>query len=331
MRKLVIALCVLWVVVAIAMSERPERKATVSIDGSSSAYPITEAVVEEFKASRRDAPNVTIGVSGTGGGFKRFCRGETDISQASRPITQEEIEACKAQGITFIELPIAFDAITIAVSKRNTTLECIRVSDLKKIWEPQAQGKIVRWNDVRKDWPDERLNLYGAGSDSGTFDYFTEAVTGTSKSSRGDYTASESDNVLITGIANDPFALGYVPYSYYSGNMSLLKAVAVDGGEGCVLPSLETAQNGTYKPLARPLFLYVNAMSARTDAVRDFIHFYLTTGSGLVAEVHYLPLPDTVYQKLQEHFDAGTTGTVFHGHSAIGASIHDIIAREGLE
>ncbi|MBN8544270.1 MAG: PstS family phosphate ABC transporter substrate-binding protein [Alphaproteobacteria bacterium] len=305
------------------------KRSMIAIDGSSTAYPITEAVAEEFQLEQKGAAAVTVGIAGTGGGFKRFCKGDIDITQASRPISEAEMLACKTSGIEYIELPIALDALTVAVSPKNKTLECITIAQLKKIWEPSAQGTVLTWKDVDTSWPDVRLNLYGAGSDSGTFDYFTEATVGKAKASRGDYTASENDNVIVTGIANDPFALGYIPYSYYSGNAAQLKPLKVDGGKGCVLPSIEAAQDGSYSPLSRPLFLYVSKQSADTNiGVRDFIHYYLTKGQPLVTEVHYLPLPAEVYTKLLARFEARTTGTVFGGHAAIGVSIHDIIERE---
>jgi len=232
---------------------------SVAIDGSSTVFPVTEAVAEEFQKAKGGDVRVTVGISGTGGGFKKFCRGETDVSNASRPILKEEIEACKQTGISFVELPIAYDALTVAVSPRNEILECIKVSELKTIWAPDAQGKVTSWNQVNPVWPDQPLKLYGAGSDSGTFDYFTEAVVGKAKASRGDYTASEDDNVIVQGVSGDPNSLGYMPYAYVAENEGSLKILSVDDGSGnCVAPSEATVQDGTYQPLSRPLFIYVS-------------------------------------------------------------------------
>ncbi|MEO5703232.1 MAG: PstS family phosphate ABC transporter substrate-binding protein, partial [Gammaproteobacteria bacterium] len=227
---------------------------TIKIDGSSTVFPITEAVAEEFQAATKGKMRVTVGISGTGGGFKKLCRGEIDIQNASRPITSSEIEACRIGGsdgltvsrgsrmtaegaIEYIELPVAYDALTVVINPENTWAVNMTVEDLKKIWAPEAQGKITKWNQVRAEWPDAPLVLYGAGSDSGTFDYFTEAVVGKSKSSRGDYTASEDDNVLVQGVARDKNALGYFGYAYYAENKDKLKAVGIDSGKGAVLPS----------------------------------------------------------------------------------------------
>src|SRR5215204_698444 len=259
---------------------------TIAIDGSSTVFPITEAVAEEFQKSKKGQIRVTVGISGTGGGFKKFCRGETDISNGSRPILKEEIEACKQAGIDFYELPIAFDALTVAVSPKNTSVgECMTVADLRKIWEPAAQGKVMQWADVRQGWPNHKITLYGAGSDSGTFDYFTEAVVGKAKASRGDYTASEDDNVLVQGIENDVNSLGYIPFAYYAPHMDKLKALAVDWGKGCVKPSLEAVTAGTYNPLARPLFIYVSKKAADKPEVKQFVEFSMKNSIPLVEEV----------------------------------------------
>ena len=222
-----------------------ESTTLVKVDGSSTVFPITEAIAEEFQKETRGAVRVTVGISGTGGGFKKFCRGETDVQDASRPISASEMEACRASGIQFYELPIAFDALTIAVSPQTTWLESITIAELKQIWDPSSQGRIMKWNQIRSSWPDLPLKLFGAGSDSGTFDYFTEAVVGKAKASRGDYTASEDDNTLVQGIANDKQALGYIPYAYFEPNKKRLKAVAVDGGHGPILPSRETVERGS--------------------------------------------------------------------------------------
>jgi phosphate transport system substrate-binding protein len=317
---------------AIYASPALAQTKTIAIDGSSTVFPIMEAVAEEFQKSKKGVVRVTVGISGTGGGFKKFCRGETDLSNGSRPILKEEIEACKQAGVDFYELPIAFDALTVAVSPKNTFVgDCITVADLKKIWEPTAQGKIQKWSDVKPTWPNQDMKLYGAGSDSGTFDYFTEAVTGKAKASRGDYTASEDDNVLVTGIENDSNSLGYIPYAYYAPNAAKMKALAIDWGKGqsCVKPSLENVLAGTYNPLSRPLFVYVSKKAAETKPeVREFVEFAMTQSVPLIKEVKYLQLPDLAYELGLKKFKDGKTGSVFGGVPEVGVKIEDIVSRE---
>lgn len=303
----------------------------IKIDGSSTVYPTTEAVAEEFQKEKRGSVSVTVGISGTGGGFKKFCRAETDISDASRPILAEEMEVAKKNGVEFIELPICFDALTIAVHPDNDWADSITVSELKTMWEPSAQGKITRWNQVRPEWPDEDLVLFGAGSDSGTFDYFTEAVVGKAKASRGDYTGSEDDNVLVQGISGNKHALGYLPFAYYSPNADKIKAVAVDGekgDDGPVRPSLENVLDGKYNPLSRPLFIYVNRKSAERRAVKDFVEFYLRHAKELTAEVEYLPLPDAAYEMALDRFRELRVGTGFGGVPEVGLAVEEILKRE---
>ena len=303
----------------------------VKIDGSSTVFPITEAVSEEFQKQDRGVARVTVGISGTGGGFKKFCRGETDIQDASRPIMAVEIAACKQQGVQYYELPVAFDAMALVVSRQNSWVDSLSVAELKAMWEPPAQGKITRWNQIRATWPDAPLKLFGAGSDSGTFDYFTEAIVGKAKASRGDYTASEDDNTLVQGIANDKHALGYIPFAYYEPNSKRLKAVAVDAGRGGVLPSRQTVESGTYQPLARPIFIYVSKQSAGRPEVRRFVDFYLTHAADLVAQVKYVPLPKEAYRIALEHFHQGKLGTSFQGASAVGLTIEELMARAKAE
>ena len=307
---------------------RAEQQALVKIDGSSTVFPLTEAVAEEFQNAKRGTVRVTVGISGTGGGFKKFCRGETDVQDASRPILAEEMEVCRKSGIQYYELPVAFDAITLVVSRQNTWADAVTVAELKKMWEPSAQGKITRWSQVRTGWPDVPLKLFGAGSDSGTFDYFTEAIVGKAKASRGDYTASEDDNTLVQGIATDKQALGYVPYAYFEPNQKKLKAVAIDAGKGPVRPSRETVETGVYQPLSRPVFIYVNSKAAKRAEVATFIEFYLTQAATLAAQVKLVPLPSPAYRTASEHFHAGRLGTVFHGVSAIGLTIEDLLKRD---
>jgi phosphate transport system substrate-binding protein len=238
------------------------------------------------------------------------------------------MEACRASGVQYYELPIAFDALTIAVSPQSSWIESITVDELKHMWDPSAQGRVVKWNQIRSSWPDQPLKLFGAGSDSGTFDYFTEAVVGKAKASRGDYTASEDDNTLVQGIANDKHALGYIPYAYYEPNKKRLKAVAVDGGHGPVLPSRDTVENGAYQPLSRPLFIYVNAKSAGKPEVKRFVDFYLAQASILVPQVKYVPLPRGAYELAVAHFKNGKLGTAFQGISTVGLKIEDLLQRE---
>ncbi|MGH7208527.1 MAG: PstS family phosphate ABC transporter substrate-binding protein [Nitrospiraceae bacterium] len=304
------------------------RESVVNIDGSSTVFLITEAVVEEFQRSNRGSVRVTVGISGTGGGFRKFCRGETDVQDASRPILADEMEACRKNGIQYYELPVAFDAITITVNPANTWAESMTAAELRSIWEPSAQGKIIRWNQVRSSWPDAPLKLFGAGPDSGTFDYFTAVITGQAKASRGDYTASEDDNTLVIGIASDTYGLGYLPFAYYEMNRKRLKALAVDGGEGPVLPSRDTIENGTYQPLSRPVFIYVNKQSAERPEVRRFVEFYLFRGPQLIEQTKYVPLPPEVYRRATEQFRLGKVGTVFHGSPAGHLRIDALFERE---
>jgi len=303
-----------------------QSSSDVKIDGSSTVYPITEAVAEEFQKKTPGA-KVTVGISGTGGGFKKFCNGETDISNASRPIKQEEIDACKAKGIEYIELPIAYDALTVVVNRTNTWVNSITTAELKKIWEPAATGKVMKWNQVRSSWPDAPLHLFGPGTDSGTFDYFTEAINGKAKDSRTDFTASEDDNVLVQGVASDRNALGYFGYAYYTENQARLRAVPVDSGRGAVAPNAANVENGTYKPLSRPLFIYVKKASADRPQVKQFVDFYLSNIQ-LAKEVGYVLLPADAYVAVKAHWDGRKVGSVFAGRNTVGVKITDILRLE---
>lgn len=307
----------------------PAVAQVVKIDGSSTVYPVTEAVAEEFQKANKGL-KVTVGVSGTGGGFKKFCRTETDISNASRPITKSEMDDCKKAGVEYFELPVAFDALTVVINPRNAWLKQATVSELKKLWEPGAQGKVTRWNQVNAAWPDQPIKLFGAGSDSGTFDYFTEAIVGKSKSSRGDYTASEDDNVLVQGVAGDVNAIGYFGYAYYAENQSKLKALpiaAADGKPG-VTPSEATVLNGTYNPLSRPIFIYVNAKSLAKPEVKKFVDFYMANAAKMSKEVKYVPLPAEAYKSGLDHIAKGKKGTVFNGKNEVGITITELLKRE---
>ncbi|PTX92241.1 hypothetical protein DB346_23240 [Verrucomicrobia bacterium LW23] len=308
----------------------------VKVDGSSTVYPVSEAVAQEFQKAGN--AKVTVEVSGTSGGFRKFVRGETDIQNASRPIVTDEIAQARQHGVEFIELPICFDALTIAVHPENHWVTSIKVSELKKLWEPGAEGKITKWSQIRAVWPDQEIKLFGAGEDSGTFDYFTEAIVGKAKSSRNDYTASEDDNVIVKGIEDNRSSLGYLPYAYYEPHAKRMKAVEIewdiDSRNGKVLgnrpsaPSLSAVIAGNYNPLSRPLFIYVNKKAADSKPeVRAFVEFYLKNVARIVAEAKYLPLPAEAYELSSKRFASRQTGTCFRGESAIGLPVKAIMER----
>jgi phosphate transport system substrate-binding protein len=301
----------------------------IAIDGSSTVFPITEAMAEEFQKAHGDV-HVTAGIAGTGGGFEKFCRGEIAIADASRPIEEDERAMCQKNGIDYIELPVALDALTVVVNSQNNWAQCMTVAALKKIWEPAAQGKITNWSQVRQGWPDEQLVLYGPGADSGTFDYFTEAVVGEEGAIRGDFNPSEDDNVLVQGVSRTPGALGYFGLAYYTENNDILKAVAIDGGNGCVKPSVATAKSGAYQPLSRPLFIYVSKKAAEKAYVREFAEFYLNAkrASKLVAQVGYVPLPANAYQMAMQNFKHRELGTAFASGETVSMSIKDLLKKE---
>jgi phosphate transport system substrate-binding protein len=320
----------LLLLAALAVATSAATAQVVKIDGSSTVYPITEAVAEEFQKANRGL-KVTVGVSGTGGGFKKFCRAETDVANASRPISRGEMDDCRKAGVEYYELPVAFDALTVVIHPKNAWLKQATVAELKKLWEPAAQGKVMRWNQVNPAWPDAPVKLFGAGSDSGTFDYFTEAIVGKSKSSRGDYTASEDDNVLVQGVAGDVNAIGYFGYAYYAENQQRLKALAVAGSEGkpAVLPSEATVLNGSYQPLSRPIFIYVNAQAlGAKPELKKFVDFYLAQAARMAREVKYVPLPADAYRVAAEHIAKGKKGTVFGGKNEVGITIGELLKRE---
>ena len=317
-------------VVAVAglLNSAAHAQKIVQTDGSSTVFPITEAMAEEFQKTSKGV-KVVVGNSGTGGGFKKFCRGETDISNASRPIRKVEAEDCKKAGVEYIELPIALDALAVMVHPKNDWANELTVAELKKIWEPEAQGKVTNWNQVRPGFPDRPLRLYGAGVDSGTYDYFTAAIVGKEHSSRGDFTASEDDNVLVQGIAGDVNALGFFGLAYYHENENKLKGVAVklnDQAKG-VLPKFDTAKDGSYQPLSRPIFIYVSKKAIETKPeVSAFIEFYLNSKNAdkLVKEVGYVPLPTNAYETFMKRFKNRDTGTAFAG-SKIGVSVDELL------
>lgn len=328
-KKLSLALAaIMAITLAFALPTMAADK-IVKIDGSSTVYPIVEGIAEEFQKAKKGAVKVTVGISGTGGGFKKFCRGETDISNASRPILKKEIEACKEGKIEYIELPIAYDGLAVVVNPKNTWVKSLTIADLKKMWEPAAQGTVKNWKQVRSEWPDAPLKLFGPGADSGTFDYFTEAVVGKAKSSRGDFTASEDDNVLVQGISQDKNALGYIGLAYYEDNKNKLKVVPIEGGKGPIIPSEKTVMDGTYTPLSRPLFVYVNKDSAmKKPEVKEFVDFFLKNAPVITKQTKYVPLPKTGYDLAQQRFNKMKTGSIFGGEEKIGMKIEDLLKLE---
>ncbi|UNU23242.1 PstS family phosphate ABC transporter substrate-binding protein [Microcoleus vaginatus] len=309
-------------------AQSPESQ-SIKIDGSSTVYPITDAIAKEYQNTNPKKASITVEFSGTGGGFRKFCAGETDISNASRPIRPGEMEACNKAGIRYYELPVAFDALTVVVNPKNSWAKDITVAELKKLWEPAAQGKITRWNQIRPSWPNQPITLYGAGKDSGTFDYFTEATVGTAKASRTDYTNSEDDNVLVQGVIKDPNALGYFGLSYYEANQTQLKALGIDNGKGPVLPSIETVEKAQYQPLARPLFIYVSYTAVQNKPeVGEFVQFYMKKAPSLVQSVGYIPLPSEGYQLIYKNFYNGKVGTVFGGKAQLDATIGELLRQQ---
>lgn len=301
MKRIFLGSAMAFMVFACGNNKKETGSNSISIDGSSTVYPATEAVAEEFRSEDPDV-NVTIGVSGTGGGFKKFGRGEVDIANASRPIKQEEIDLAKENNITYVGLEVGNDGLAVVVHPENDWVNCLTVEELKMIWEPAAQGTIKRWNQINPAWPDEEILLFGPGVASGTFDYFTEAIVGKSGSSRGDFTASEDDNVLVQGISGSKYGLAFFGLAYFEENKDKLKLVGVDGGDGCVLPSLETVNNSTYTPLSRPLLIYINSSSLKNQKVIDFVNFYLDEAPSVLGEVGYFPLTAEEYEIERKKF-----------------------------
>jgi len=313
-------------------AELAELSGNVLVDGSSTVYPVTQAAAEEFAAYAPEV-QVTVGISGTGGGFSRFCAGETDISDASRPIDPDEAALCEENGIEYIELPVAYDGLSVLVNPANDWAPCLTVEELNTIWAPESEGQITNWNQVRADFPDAPLNLYGAGTDSGTFDYFSQAINGEEGASRGDFQASEDDNILVQGIAGDPNALGFFGFSYYVANQDQLKLVAVDDGDGeCVEPSPETISNATYQPLSRPIFIYVKSESAERPEVAAFVDFYLSENFTPIIdtpEVGYVEFAPEIYAAVRERFSNRTTGTLFPDGAEVGATLDRYMESDG--
>jgi len=319
-----------------AQDARPGRGAfnsLVSLDGSSTVFPISEAVAEEFQKAEAGT-HVTVGISGTGGGFQKFCRGEIDISDASRPISKTEVEACRTAGIDYIELPIAYDGIAIAVNPKAHWADTITTAELKTLFDTGSQGNVMRWSQVREGWPDREIHLFGAGVDSGTYDYFTEAINGKAKASRGDFTSSEDDNVLIEGISNDELALGFVPFAYYESNRGKLKLLPVDdgkadNGDGAIGPSADTIRDGTYQPLSRPIFIYVSRKANDRAGVQKFVAYYLKNAEQLAKEVGYVPLGDSIYAMVSDRYSSQTLGSAFVGKNTVGVTLDQLLTTEG--
>ncbi len=303
----------------------------IAIDGSSTVYPLTEAMAEDA-LRERPGTRVIIGVSGTGGGLRRFCRGDVVIANASRPMTRTEARSCDRAGIAFLEVPVAHDGITVAVHPSNTWVDSLSVAELRTIWRHEAEGQVLRWSQVRPGWPDREMHLFGAGADSGTFDYFTGVITGAPRDSRGDYNASENDNMLVQGVAGDADALGYFGYAYYDEHREYLRAVPIRAGEAspAIMPTAATIRSGAYHPLSRPVFLYVNAGAIAREDVRAFVEYYLAHVAELAGDVGYVPLDDRVMAAVRARVDAGTTGSLF-AVPAPGTRPLPLAARLGVE
>jgi len=300
---------------------------TTDIDGSSTVFPISEAMVEDWGDSIGGSARLVIGISGTGGGFKKFCAGETDINDASRPIKPSEVQKCADEGVEFIELPVAIDGLTVGVNPDNDFVGCVTIEELHAMWQPEAEGAINRWSQIREGWPDEKLRLYGPGVDSGSFDYFTETVNGEAQASRGDFTSSERDNVLVQGIAGDRGSLGYFGYSYFAENQDKLRMVGVDSGNGCVFPTDETISDGTYSPLSRPLFIYVSKESWSQQSVKDFISYYVSyERASLLKDLGFVPFPELVHDLVLDRFQRGLTGTIFGGENPQSGTVYEILS-----
>jgi phosphate transport system substrate-binding protein len=317
----------IWVGLVLVSCAEPPTPKTIAIDGSSTVYPITQAAVEQFQGNQQSSVDISVEFSGTSGGFKKFCEGETDISGASRPIKGTEMTQCSDNGISYVELPIAFDALTVVVNPNNNWVSSLTTEELKKMWEPAAEGKITRWSQVRPGLPDKPINLFGADVQSGTFDYFTEALMGQAGESRKDYVPNEDDELTVQAVSQDPNAIGYFGLSYYEAHKDELKAIAIDNGksETPILPSKETVTNATYKPFARPLFIYVNLQKAQENPVlQELVEFYIEQAPEIVASVNYIPLTQESYKINLVTFHKGEVGTVFEGQSQFDLTLAEL-------
>jgi len=300
---------------------------SIRIDGSSTVYPLTESMAEEFGRARNGDPRILLGISGTTGGFRLFCRGLADIANASRPINKEEMTACAKAGIRYLELPVAFDAITVVINPRNTWARSMTVAELSRIWDQESEGLVTRWSDVRPEWPNEKINLFMPGLNSATSEYFLQVIVGKTKSSRRDLTCSENDNILLQGVARDTHALGFFGYPYYLNNADKLTAVAIDCGCGeAVRPSSETVLAGRYFPLSRPLFIYVRESALKRPAMREFLEFYLRNAEKGAREMGYFPLPEKLYKRALERLGKPQFGTVFDGKTWTGLHIEEVLS-----
>lgn len=313
-----------------ACSRSGTAEAPVRIDGSSTVFPLAEAVAEDFQREVGGGIRVTVGLAGTGGGLKRFCRGEIDIATASRPISRAELTQCAQAGIAFHEMPIAYDALTIVVHPDNRFVDQLSLAQLKLLWQPQAQQRVLRWRQLDPRWPDVPVQLYGAGADSGTYDYFTTVVTGQARSSRGDYTASEDDNVLVQGVQADRHALGYFGYAWYATYAAQLRAVPISAGAGlpAVLPSPDSVRDGSYQPLSRPLLLYVSVAACQRPAVRALLSWWLRHAQRLADEVRLIALAPEDYRRVEDLLADGRTGSAFNGLQRPGLNIDRMLAPE---
>jgi phosphate transport system substrate-binding protein len=316
-----------------APSVHAQSPALIQIDGSSTVFPITEAVSEEYQKAAAGKVNVTVGVSGTGGGFKKFCAGETDISNASRPIKSTEMELCKASGIRFVEIPVAKDALTVVVNKNNSWASSMTTAELQKLWSPDTSPAIKKWSDIRSGWPDQAISLYGPGTDSGTFDYFTEAINGESGKSRTDYTASEDDNILVQGVSRDQYSLGYFGYAYYVENQDRIKSLSIDAGkgQGPIAPTEANVNAQRYTPLSRPLFIYVSQKALAKPEVKAFIDYYLSNAPTLSSEVGYVPLTPEDYANAKANVSGQRFGTIFAAEPTEGLSIAEVLKKTPKE
>lgn len=307
-----------------------EARNTVLVDGSSTIFPISEALAQSF-ASKNPGTRVVVGISSSGGGFKRFCIGDTDIINASRPIKQAEMDLCKANGVEYVEVPIAYDGIAVVVNRYNDWAECLTLEELAKIWSEESQGKFAEWNQVREDFPETPLKLYAPDTESGTYDYFTAAVTGTQGKSRMDFEASENDQVIALAIDSEWGSLGFVGFNYYNQNKDGWKLVKIDNGSGeCIEPNATTIGDGTYSPLARPLFVYVNKNSLkRVPVVKDFVNYQIdASNKERFTEAGYVPLPESLLVEFREKIEKAETGSLFNGESAVGVKLADKLNEE---
>ncbi len=296
----------------------------IAIDGSETVFPISEKAVKEFQTSKNGKAAIEIDAAGTGKGIDGFCRGKLDIANASRPINDKELAICKTNGVDFLELPIAYDAVSVVIHPNNNWATTLKLADLKKIWEPAAKGKVMSWKDVRPNFPDTPLRIFAIAANSGTYDYFTKVINGKAKLARNDVTAVSDRKAIIRGITNDVDAIGFLSYVDASTNKDNLKTVAIDSGKGAILPSLATVNNGTYTPLARPLFIYVSTKSFTKANVKEFVNYYLANANKFVTELHYIPLSATAYAQIQQQATALKVGSVFGGKEVVGLKIEDV-------